>query len=138
MKAPLQLLASDENWASKVPTAPEWNLLEGLHTVLQLPLKVTNVWEMEEEPTINLVIERLVWLGNELDLVINKDLAGRYYINYIFQICNVLLKFGEGGCQAVEGKTEQKVPSFWMYHPAAHARKLLGSCLPRSPPGVGK
>ena len=80
MKGPLQLLATEEQWTSKIPNAAEWKLLEGLHLVLQLPLKVTTIWEKEEEPTINLVTERLVWLQNELDLLIQGDLNGRLSI----------------------------------------------------------
>ena len=76
MKPPLQHLASDDQWSTKVPTAPEWNLLEWLHKVLQLPKKVSILWESEEEPTINLVVERIVWLRNELQKL-SRDLNSR-------------------------------------------------------------
>ena len=75
MKPPLQLLASNDQWASKIPTAPEWNLLEALHRVLALPKQVSLAWEGEKEPTINLVVERIVWLHTELDKLIGGDLG---------------------------------------------------------------
>ena len=54
-------------WTGMVFTPAEWRLAKAAVQVLQIPLRVTKMWEGEKYPTINLVCSELYGLKNRLE-----------------------------------------------------------------------
>lgn len=54
-------------WTGMVFTPAEWRLAKAAVMVLQIPLRVTKMWEGEKYPTINLVCSELYGLKNRLE-----------------------------------------------------------------------
>jgi len=54
-------------WTGMVFTPAEWRLAKAAVMVLQIPLRVTKIWEGEKYPTINLVCSELYGLKNRLE-----------------------------------------------------------------------
>ena len=57
----------DDKWSTRELTATEWKLLQGAVEVLEEVVLVTKAWEVEEEPTMNGVLEQIYNLTSKLE-----------------------------------------------------------------------
>ena len=95
LKKPLVKLAEQDetnDWSSRLLTAAEWKLAEGVVKVLELPLHVTKVWEAEVRPTMNLVIQELFELTEKLKQVSNDMKNCRYTRDFAKMLRNKVLQ----------------------------------------------